>query len=251
MQDRPKIEVCVDSVSGALAAEAGGADRLELCANLQQGGTTPSSGLLAAVRAATQLPLMVMIRPRPGDFCYDDQELDVMQRDIAAALTAGATGIVIGALLPNGDIDRRVTGALVAAASAPVTFHRAFDLARDPQASLEVLIELGVERLLTSGQQPSASQGAANIAAWIRQVAGRLVVMPGCGVDESTIQPILKETGASEVHFSARVASASPVLFRRPEIPMVSPSDADEYLRWVTSPSRVRTLCELARSCRL
>ena len=244
------IEVCVDSLQGAQAAEEGGADRLELCTNLQQGGTTPSLGLLAAVRAATSLPVMVMIRPRPGDFCYDALELEVMHRDIAAAEESGADGIVSGALLPSGEVDQPAIAELLAKASVPLTFHRAFDLTPDPRAALEALADLGVARILTSGQQPSAPEGADLLRELIEQAGDRLCVMPGCGINERTIGALLAGTMASEVHFSGRVTEESPLLFRRPNVPMAGPPAADEFLRWITSASKVRSLCDLARKCR-
>lgn len=241
MSSTPWLEVCVDSVEGCLAAHAGGADRVELCASLVEGGTTPSSGMLAAAFRAVPLPIMVMIRPRGGDFLYSSHELEAMKLDIAAAKSSGAHGVVLGLLRSDGTIDEERTRTLIVL-SRPleVTFHRAFDMTRDPFEALEVLVRLGVERVLTSGQEKSAVECLSRIAELIRASAGRIAVMPGGGVNEDNIRRVLDTTGAREVHISARMKASSAMQFRNPHCTMSSSSPSGEYEHSVTDVERVR-----------
>ena len=168
------VEVCLDSADSALAAQLGGADRVELCDNLIEGGTTPSAGKIAAARGAIEIGLHVMIRPRGGDFCYSPLEVDAMLHDLAVAGDLGADGVVFGALRPDGTIDRETCARLIEAARPlAVTFHRAFDMTRDPRAALATLIDLAVDRLLTSGQEATVLEGADRIAEAHR--AGRTI----------------------------------------------------------------------------
>ena len=241
-------EVCIDSVSGALAAQAGGADRVELCANLIEGGTTPSIGMIQAVRDEIDLPVMVMIRCRGGDFCYSPEEVDVMVRDIAAAKELGVQGVVFGALTPDGEIDTDVCKQLMSAAEGlQVTFHRAFDVAAKGDKTLESVIALGVDRLLTSGVRASAEAGMAAIRRLAEQAAGRISIMAGCGVSETNIRKIVESTGIHEVHFSASDVFDSPMRLRRPDVPMSSKLPPDDFLRRVTSQSRVELICSRAK----
>ena len=176
-------EVCVESVEAAVAAEQGGAHRVELCADLLEGGITPSAGTIALARARLGIRLHVLIRPRGGDFCYSDTELDIMRHDIATARALGADGVVLGVLLPDGTVDAARTAELMAAARPlSVTFHRAFDVTRDPYEALEALIALGVDRVLTSGQESSALEGLDTLAALVQQAGDRIAVMPGGGI---------------------------------------------------------------------
>jgi len=178
------LEACVDSVESALSAQAGGADRVELCDNLLEGGTTPSAGLIALCCARLRIPVHVLIRPRGGDFVYSDLDLDVMRRDIAVARQHGAQGVVFGILLPNGAIDVPRTRSLIAAARPlRVTFHRAFDFTADPDQALDDLITLGVDRLLTSGQAATALEGIGMLARLVRRAAGRIAIAAGGGKD--------------------------------------------------------------------
>ncbi len=229
-----RVEVTVDSLEGALVAVAGGADRLELCADLEAGGLTPSAGLVAAVRAAVSLPLFAMVRPRGGDFVCSDAERDVMRRDIAALRAAGVDGIVTGALLPDGRIAADVVRELLAVTRPlPLTFHRAFDVAAEPHAALATLLDLGVDRLLTSGQAPNAPAGAPLLADLVRTAAGRLVVMAGCGVRHDNVAALVAATGVTEVHLSASTWREGPMTFRRPDVPMGS-SPRGDHARRVT-----------------
>lgn len=199
------LEVCAENVAGVLAAEAAGAHRIELCSALAEGGVMPSVGLFRQVRARLRLPLHVLVRPRAGDFCYSDLELVVMLEDIASFKDAGADGLVFGALTWDGALDLPQLEVLMAAADPlPVTFHRAFDRCREPLEALEQLAALGITRLLTSGQQVDALAGVPLIRTLVEQAAGRLVVMAGGGVRPANAAQIVRESGVSELHASAR-----------------------------------------------
>lgn len=205
------LEIAADGLRSALAAQAGGADRVELCADLADGGVTPSVGVIAAARAALALPLHVLIRPRAGDFCYSQAEIRVMQYDVEECARLGCHGIVIGALDTAGDVDLKACRDLIAAAgSMSITFHRAFDAARDRQAALEALIGLGCKRVLTSGGYASAPEGATAIAATVRQAAGRIGVIAGAGIRSEHVRELVVATGVREIHASASARQTSP-----------------------------------------
>ncbi|RZZ86804.1 copper homeostasis protein CutC [Pseudoxanthomonas winnipegensis] len=209
MAERVKLEIAANALESALAAQAGGADRVELCENLGEGGCTPSYGTLALARERLSIPLYVLVRPRGGDFVYSPAEWEVMRRDVALCVRLGCDGVVIGALTAGGEIDTEVCASLVAAAGPlGVTFHRAFDSVRDPQHALEQIIALGCERVLTSGQAAGAPQGAAAIAAARAQAAGRLSVMAGAGLAVDNVAELVRRTGVGEVHASAKAFQA-------------------------------------------
>jgi copper homeostasis protein len=217
---RPLLEIAAGSLGSALAAQAGGADRVELCASLDQGGTTPSYGMLAVVRDHLHIPLYALIRPRAGDFCYDEGEVDVMLRDVEACATLGCDGIVIGALDVEGDVDEAVCHALIAAArSLGVTFHRAFDAARDRRRALETIIALGCERVLTSGGEATAPAGAGEIAEVAKQAGQRIRVMAGAGITPGNVGDVARRSGAHEFHASARAPRTSPTRHRNDRLP--------------------------------
>src|SRR6266566_2878967 len=197
------VEACVDSIESALAAAAGGAHRIELCANLVEGGTTPSAGTLAMCRMRLGIPIFVLVRPRGGDFLYSAAEL----------------GVVVGVLRADGAIDGERTQQLIAAARPlPVTFHRAFDVSRDAGEALETLIGLGVERVLTSGQAATAPQGAEAIARLVRRAAGRIGVLPGGGITAENVEALVRGTGVAEVHLTGAVTRRSDMAFRAPQV---------------------------------
>lgn len=199
------LEVAASSLTSALAAQAGGAGRVELCGQLADGGVTPSYGLVAAARDRLQIPLYVLVRPRSGDFLYDEAEFELMQRDIEACVRLGCDGVVIGALNADAGVDLAGCRALAAAAGGlGVTFHRAFDAARDPARALEDVIALGCERVLTSGGHRSALDGAAHIAALVQQAAGRVRIMAGAGIRPENVANVLARSRADELHASAR-----------------------------------------------
>ncbi len=235
------VEACVDSVESALAAARGGAHRIELCANLVEGGTTPSAGTLAVCRARLDIPIFVLIRPRGGDFLYSAAELAVMLEDIGRAKEAGAHGVVTGALRADGEIDADRTRELIAAARPlRVTFHRAFDVCRDAGRALETLIALGVDRVLTSGQAGTAPEGVETIARAVRQAAGRIAVLPGGGITVDNVADLVRATGVTEVHLTGAVARQSGMTFRAPAVTIGSAAPRSEYEWSVTDAERIR-----------
>ncbi|WP_158937766.1 copper homeostasis protein CutC [Burkholderia sp. S171] len=236
------LEICAGSVTSCLAAQEGGASRVEFCDNLLEGGTTPSYGAIASAREKLRIQLNVIIRPRSGDFLYSDVEFEVMERDIVACKKLGVDGVVIGLLTADGDIDVVRTKALVELATPlPVTFHRAFDVARDPFKALEEVIKAGCNRLLTSGQEASAPEGAALISR-LREAAGeRLVVMPGAGVRLNNIARLVAETGCIEFHTSGRTPFASGMRYRNERVKMGGPGQ-DEYAIVETSADLVKQI---------
>lgn len=239
----PLVEICIDSVAGVRAAAEAGAARVELCAALIEGGITPSVGLVARAvdAAAGRVRVHVIVRPRGGDFLYDADEIAAMAHDIDAARDGGADGIVLGLLAADGTIDAERTAGLVERARPlPVTFHRAFDVSRDPLAGLDTLIALGVDRLLTSGQEPSVLEGAPLIRALIERAAGRIVVMPGGDITARNAARILAETGASELHFAAFEAASSAMAWRNDAVFMGGTLRPPEYDRPATTARAIR-----------
>jgi len=195
------IEACVDSVAAALTAEAGGADRVELCADLTVGGVTPSAGTMSVAGERLAIPLHVLVRPRGGNFILFDDDLEVMRRDIAMARAARAAGVVLGALTPMGEVDRETTARLIGwVRPMSVTYHRAFDAARDPFEALDVLLELGVDRILTSGQAETASQGAEMIGSLVRRAGTGAVIIAAGGIRAHNVAETVRRAGVSEVH---------------------------------------------------
>ena len=237
------LEVCASDIDSAAAAQAGGAERIELCSALSEGGITPSFGLAVhAMRLGMRVH--ALIRPRGGDFLYNEAEVDTMVADIEALRGLGVHGVVIGALTAEGDIDMPACRRMAEAAKGmSITFHRAFDRCRCPHEALEQIIELGCNRLLTSGQAPTALQGAELIASLVRQAAGRIVVMPGCGVTAHNAAQILKLTGADEIHASASGNVASKMKFARSTVYMGA-KDANEDVRKVTDAKAVRAILD-------
>ena len=202
----PVLEVAANSVASALAAEMGGAARVELCSALELGGLTPSHAAIVVAAERLRIPVHVLIRPRAGDFVLDDTECEVMRRDIEVCKSLGCAGVVIGALTADGDVDAARCRALMnAARGMSVTFHRAFDFVRDPERALEAIIALGCDRLLTSGQAPDALTGAPLIRTLIERAHGRITIMPGGGIDTHNVAAIAQATGAREFHTSAKV----------------------------------------------
>ncbi|XP_012968160.1 copper homeostasis protein cutC homolog isoform X4 [Mesocricetus auratus] len=236
------MEICVDSVESAMNAERGGAGRIELCASLLEGGTTPSMGILQVVKQSVQIPVFVMIRPRGGDFLYSDREVEVMKADIRLAKLYGADGLVFGALTEDGHIDKELCMSLVALCRPlPVTFHR------DPMAALETLLTLGFERVLTSGCDSSALEGLPLIKQLTDEAKGRIVVMPGGGITDKNLQRILEGSGATEFHCSARSSRDSGMKFRNSSVAMGASLAHSEYSLKITDVTKVRTLYAIAK----
>ncbi len=238
------LEICADSVESSVAAQRGGAQRVELCMDLAEGGITPSAGLIARVRARVTIDVFVMIRPRGGDFCYSDDEFDVMREDIRRARGLGADGLVLGVLDEQARVDVPGTQELVALAGPlPVTFHRAIDMTPDPAASLEDVIATGAARVLTSGGAPKASQGLATVARMVESAAGRITVMTGGGISPDNIASAADSTGATEFHASLRTVCPSPVRYHRLGVEMGAMRNR-EYLRYAVLEEDVRALAD-------
>ncbi len=198
------IEICCNSIQSALNAQAAGADRIELCSGLTEGGMTPSLGLIEETISQLKIPVYVLIRPRGGDYCYTDEELKVMIRDIEWCKQSGVKGIVSGVLTENADINREKTQMLLKAATPlDFTFHRAFDVVNDPQMTIQILKAIGCKRVLTSGGSAIAYNGRKLISDLVREAGIGLSIMSGGGVDENHIQELILETGIKEIHFSA------------------------------------------------
>lgn len=250
MKNGITFEVCVDSVESAMAAAEGGADRVELCSDLIEGGLTPSYGMLRVARRSVGIGIMAMIRPRGGDFCYSEAEFAAMEEDMEAAKKAGADGIVLGLLNPDGTIDRGRTGALIRRARPlPVTFHRAFDMTRDPFEAIETLIALGADRVLTSGQEASVVEGLELIVELVARAAGRIVVMPGGGITARNVARIIERTNVREVHFACSAPADGRMRFRNTRVFMGGTLRPPEYTVEITQTGEVaRTIAAAALS---
>ncbi len=236
-------EICVDSIDGVAAAKAAGADRVELCADLLEGGITPSRGMIRQARTIAGIRLHVIIRPRGGDFLFDDDEFAVMEADIDTAKAEGADGVVIGLLAADATIDLERTRRLIERARPmAVTFHRAFDMAVDPFAALETLIELGVDRVLTSGQEATVLEGLPLIAELVRRAGDRIIIMPGGGITARNVERIVAEAGPKEIHFAALEPTTSGMRNRRDHVFMGGALRPPEYDRLVTSAASIRSV---------
>ena len=250
MSTKSKIEICANSVESAVKAQEGGAYRVELCAGIPEGGTTPSFG---DIRMARQLlnetKLHVIIRPRGGDFLYSQLEQEIMLHDIKVARQLGADGVVFGCLTAEGNVDIPAMKKLMnAVGDMSVTFHRAFDMCREPKEALEQIIELGCTRILTSGLEANAIKGIAMLKELIEQADGRIIIMPGCGVNPSNIYQLAEATGASEFHFSGRSSYESGMIFRNPKVSMGGTVKIEEYQKDITDPEIVKAaVAELAK----
>jgi copper homeostasis protein len=243
-----KLEICVDSVESAINAQAAGADRVEFCDNLIEGGTTPSYGSLVSARNNLTIGLHVIIRPRGGDFLYSDLEYDLMRRDIEMCGETGVDGIVTGILLPGGNIDIERTAKLFEFAyPMSTTFHRAFDMCIDPVQGLEDVISTGALRLLTSGQKNKAQDGIELIRQLIIQSGNRLIIMPGSGIDETNAALILTATKATEIHLTGRNIIESGMVFRRKGINMGGVTGVPEFSRKVADTERIKKIIEILK----
>jgi copper homeostasis protein len=241
------LEICANSIASALAAQEGGATRIELCENLREGGTTPSHGHIKVARQFIKTSLYVLIRPRPGDFIYSDIEFEIIKTDIQTCVNTGCDGIAIGILKKDGRIDKERCGELVKMATDAgigVTFHRAFDMCRDYFEALEDVIEIGCDRLLTSGGKSTAMEGARNIAQLVKLANNRIIIMPGSGVNEYNISDLALYTGAKEFHSSAKINVGSVTEYRNDNI--LFGASGEEYSTQQTDSSRVKKMIEVA-----
>ena len=243
---RKLIEICLDSVESVLAAQHGGADRAELCSDLFEGGLSPSIGTVRTVKKLCTLPVNAMVRPRGGDFCYSDTEFEVMKEEVKAFKEECVNAIVFGILTPDGMIDEERSRELIELARPlPVTFHRAFDMTRDLSSSLETLISLGVERVLTSGGEATVSEGADTLASLVRQAGDRIIVMPGCGINERNFRKLDSIINAKEYHMSMNRSYESRMTFHPGHIYMGGLLRQSEFTLSGTSEERVRNLISL------
>lgn len=240
-----KLEICVDSAISALNAQSAGADRIELCDNLGEGGTTPGYGMIISARNNLSIGIHVLIRPRGGDFLYSDTEYDIMRRDIELCGENGIDGIVTGILFPDGTIDVERTARLIEFAyPMTATFHRAFDMCADPVRGLEDVIATGASRLLTSGQQNKALDAVELIRQLVIQAGERLIVMPGGGIDETNAAQIITATKAKELHLTGRMEIDSEMIFRRQGISMGSLPGNSEFKRKIADPEKIKKIIE-------
>jgi copper homeostasis protein len=247
--NKPLIELCVEGIDGFLAAQEAGADRVELCASLVEGGLTPSLATVRAAVKAARIPVHVIIRPRGGDFLYSEAEFETMVGDIIALRGEGVSGVVIGCLTLDGRIDEARTKALVEAARPmSVTCHRAFDMTADAGEALEALVRCGVDRVLTSGQRDTALEGLAILRSTVERAAGRIVVM-GCGaLDAANIAGVRDGAGLSELHFAALKTVPSAMTFRNAHVGMGGTEKDREYELTLTDVEAVRATIAAAKS---
>jgi copper homeostasis protein len=226
------LEVCVDSVESAIAAARGGAERVELCSALREGGITPSFGLIRTVRAAISIGVFVIIRPRGGDFVYSEREYDVMREDIRTAKSLGVEGVVFGLLTSDGFVDMERTRTLIELARPlQVTFHRAFDVSIDLERVLEQVIACGADRLLTSGGEPDAVRGTSKVARLNQLANGRIRIMAGGGIRQSNLRKLVLDSGVNEIHTSLSTQIKSVARHGNHRVPIGSrPNDSDRYL---------------------
>jgi copper homeostasis protein len=243
-----KLEVCVDSIESAVNAQSAGADRIELCNNLIEGGTTPSTGMISAARSNLDILLHVLIRPRGSDFLYSDIEYDIMRRDIEICGESGVDGVVFGILREDGNIDIEHTSRLIEMARPmSVTFHRAFDMCRDPFSGLEDVIATGADRLLSSGQKNKAVDGCGILALMTGRAGERIIIMPGSGINESNIEEIARSTGACEFHLTARSTVPSAMKYKKSCISMGGVSSVDEFNRKVANRDILINIIEILK----
>lgn len=250
MSNKSKIEICANSVESAVKAQQAGAYRVELCAGIPEGGTTPSFGEIRMARQLLhQTKLHVIIRPRGGDFLYSPIEQEIMLHDIKVARQLGADGVVFGCLTAEGDVDVPLMKKLMnGVGEMSVTFHRAFDMCSNPKEALEQIIDLGIDRILTSGQEETAEKGIPLLKELVELADGRIIIMPGCGVNAGNIRKIAEETGTSEFHFSGRSAVDSGMIYRNSKVSMGGTVKIEEYVRELTDPDKVKAaLNELAQ----
>lgn len=242
MTQKVLVEVCVDSVASAVAAERGGAARVELCSDLLEGGITPSAGLIATVRSKISIGVHPIIRPRPGDFLYSDLEIQIMRRDIEAAKQLGVDGVVLGILDKNGDVDVEHTHELVELARPlSVTFHRAFDMSSDLGRALDSVCQTGADRILTSGGEQTCIEGIDVITKLVKASDGRISIMAGGGIGHRDALNIVERTGVREIHVGLSSAVSSPMLYRNPRV-SISRASGREYERAQVLEEDVRTL---------
>ena len=245
------VEIVVYNIESALKAQEGGADRVELCDNPGEGGTTPSFGTIESVRQNVNLDMFVMIRPRGGDFHYSNYEFHCMRRDIDQCQKLSADGVVFGILNADGTLDKkRCKELIVRARPMKVTCHRAFDMTRDPFEALEDCIAVGFDRILTSGHQTTALKGTSLIGELVKKANGRIAIMPGSGVNEEAVEKIVSETDVNEIHFSAVAYRESAMQYRNQAIAGMGSDEGAEFKYRTVDPERVRAIRKLAEGAK-
>jgi copper homeostasis protein len=245
------IEIVVYNIESALRAQEGGADRIELCDNPAEGGTTPSFGTIESVRQNVNMDVYVMIRPRGGDFHYSNYEFHCMKRDIDQCQKISVDGVVFGILNEDGTLDKKRCKELIdRARPLKVTCHRAFDMTRDPFEALEDCIEVGFHRILTAGHQTTALKGVDLIAQLIEKANGRIAIMPGSGVNENTVEELVRTTKATEIHFSATAFRESVMQYRNQAIAGMGSDEGSEFKYRTVDPERVRVMRKLAEGAK-
>ncbi len=244
-------EIVVYNIESAFKAQEGGADRIELCDNPGEGGTTPSPGVVEVVRKNVSLDVFVMLRPRGGDFCYTSYEFHAMKRDLLQFQKLSVDGFVLGILLPDGRIDKTRCKELIdKARPLQVTCHRAFDMTRDPFEALEDCIEVGFKRILTSGQMPKAGEGVELIRQLVERAGDRISIIAGSGVNEDTVLDIVKKSGVKEIHFSAVGQRNSSMVYQNKNITAMGDQGSGEFLLRTVDPDRVQKIRKLALAAR-
>ncbi len=243
------LEVCATSLQSALNAQEGGAQRVELCDNLYEGGTTPGPGTIQLTREKLHIRLNVMIRPRGGDFLYSDTEFEIIKKDILFCKATGCDGVVFGFLNADGTINtKRTSEAVEIARPMSVTFHRAFDMTKDPFEALELLIDTGVDRILTAGQKNKAPDGQALIAELVKKAGDRVIIMPGAGINEDNITALLHATGAKEFHLTGHHRIESRMKYKKTGIFMGSLPQIPEYSITETDTIKIKNITKLIES---
>jgi len=246
MEQKYIIEVCAAHIRSAIAAQEGGAKRVELCDNLYEGGTTPSYATIKLAREKLDIILNIMIRPRGSDFCYSDLEFEMMKEDIKVCKELGVDGVVFGILLPDGNVDLERSKILVEMAQPmSVTFHRAFDVTSDPYKALEGLIELGIDRILTAGQKNIVPEGMELIKQLVEKANNRIIIMPGSGINENSIQEIRDYTGTREFHLTGRKTVESKMEYRKEGIYFGGLPQIPEYEMKFTDADKIRKVVNL------
>ena len=246
MEESIKIEICLDSVESVIIAERAGADRVELCSDLFEGGITPTVGTFLLAKERTNIPINVMIRPRSGDFCYSDIEFEVMKKEALFFKENGADALVFGILTPDGEIDKIRTKELIdIARPLPVTFHRAFDMTRDAFRSLDALISLGVERVLTSGLEATVLEGADTLRALVERAGERMIVMPGSGINERNFNKIKNLIGAKEYHMGLSSSIPSKMAFHPGHVYMGGLLRQNEFTISRAGEERIRSVVSM------
>ena len=245
--NHPELEICVFSVDSAMAAQKAGADRVELCSGYTEGGLTPSAGAIRMARKQLHIECYIMIRPRGGDFCYNDSEFEQMYHDIEYAKSCGVDGVVVGILQPNGHVNMVRTHDLVHfAAPLKVTFHRAFDLAADPFRALDDIVVCGCHRILTSGQKATAPEGLETIRELAKHAAGRIEIMAGSGVNPDNAHKLI-EAGVQALHFSAKKLIHSKMTYRNPAVPIMQADAMSDYELIAVDEEKIRKMAEMMR----